>query len=162
MDNPYGVIYKLTSPSGKVYVGQTTDFAKRMYTYAYKGCRMQRYLSAAIKKYGWGSFTKEIIDSADYQEYLDFLESYYIEKLGTMDEAKGYNLKSGGANGSPSQSTRARISAALRNRPLSDSTKAKMSISRRGVPKSAAHRAGMSAGAKLREARKREAKLRRA
>ena len=54
-------VYKHTSPSGKVYIGIT----KRKPEYRWnkgKGYRKDQLLFyRAIKKYGWGNFTHEIL-----------------------------------------------------------------------------------------------------
>lgn len=55
-------IYKLISPSGKVYIGQTYSIHER-FTY-YKNLKKptsQRWLSSAILKYGFDSFIKEVL-----------------------------------------------------------------------------------------------------
>ena len=57
------IIYKLTSPNGKVYIGRTNDFNRRMIEH--KKCaltdKLPNTLYKAIRKYGWESFQKEII-----------------------------------------------------------------------------------------------------
>jgi group I intron endonuclease len=100
----YGVIYCLTSPSGKVYIGQTTNWGKRVSYYAGMHCQHQHKLYHALRKYGWPSFTAEIIDTAVDKTQLDLLEMLYINKFEAMDPTKGYNLCAGG-------STRGELSA---------------------------------------------------
>ena len=97
-----GTIYKLTSPSNKVYIGQTTNLKDR------KRCLKnpnKRYagivLMNAIKKYGIENFKYEIIiqiyDSDKYKlrDRLDELEIYYIKKYNSYK--KGYNMTVGGS-----------------------------------------------------------------
>jgi hypothetical protein len=67
---PRGIIYKITSPSGKAYVGQTVrSFEKRMQEHKSKfsGCT---YLKRAIQKYG-DEMKYEIIEEDVPQEHLD-------------------------------------------------------------------------------------------
>lgn len=63
-------IYKLTSPSGRVYVGQTNSINKRFSAYRNLGsnCEKQILLFRSLKKYGWKSFKKEIIIDGIYSE----------------------------------------------------------------------------------------------
>lgn len=94
----YGVIYLLTSPSGKYYIGQSWNIKKRWsyYKYINYGLRTQPYLFRAIKKYGPKNFKYEIIDLADNQIELDNKETEYIKIYDSLDKNKGYNLSSGG------------------------------------------------------------------
>lgn len=148
----YGVVYKLTSPSGKVYVGQTTDFDKRMAAYRGGRCRGQAYLYAAILKHGWDNFRIEVIDTAEFKEHLDFYETLWIEMLGAMDPARGYNLKSGGANGRPNAATRAKIGAGNKGKVRSAELRARLSRAHTGKKQSAetiAKRAAAITGLKI-------------
>lgn len=45
-------IYKLTSPSGKSYVGQSINIEKRLNRYRIMQCNGQPGIFRAIKKYG--------------------------------------------------------------------------------------------------------------
>ena len=97
-----GTIYKLTSPSGKIYIGQTTNLKDR------KRClyNTNKYYSGhkldnAIKKYGIENFKYEILvqiemeDKFLLREHLDVLESQYIEKYNSYNN--GYNMTLGGS-----------------------------------------------------------------
>lgn len=95
-EDVYGVVYKLTSPSGKVYIGQTTNWLKRVSYYSGCHCKNQHKLYHAIKKYGWVNFRVDLIERAYFKEELDFLEALWIEMLGAMDQSIGYNLCTGG------------------------------------------------------------------
>ena len=97
-----GTIYKLTSPSGKNYIGQTINLKDR------KRClyNPNKYYSGhkldnAIKKYGIENFKYEIVvqiiesDKFKLRERLDELEVYYIEKYDSYNN--GYNMTLGGS-----------------------------------------------------------------
>jgi hypothetical protein len=89
-----GIIYKITSPSGKVYVGQTIcSFEKRMREHKNpnSGCTA---ISNAIQKYG-NQMKYEIIEDNVPHEHLDDREIYWIKELNSMSP-DGYNLNSGG------------------------------------------------------------------
>lgn len=96
-----GIIYKYTSPSGKCYIGQTTDEQHRRSTWF---CTKHRYagpkINRARAKYGPANFIYEILHKKYYftkweATYgLDKWEIYYI---GYYDSYKnGYNSTIGG------------------------------------------------------------------
>lgn len=111
----YGpLIYKLTSPNGKSYIGQTKDcFEVRMNKHKSSskhretsGCLA---LNAAIRKYGFNTFTKEILLYCDEKD-LDMFEEKMIAAYDTISP-KGYNLLSGGnSNKTQSLETKERMS----------------------------------------------------
>lgn len=103
------VIYKFTSPSGKSYVGQTNDYARRMQQH--KSTKACRGLSNAIAKYGWDSFMVEILKDGLTLEEANHWEVFYIQHGKTISPF-GYNLNTGGANATPSDETRKKIGAA--------------------------------------------------
>ena len=89
-----GIIYKITSPSGKVYVGQTIcPFEKRMQEHrqSKSGCTA---LKRATQKYK-DQMKYEIIEENIPKEQLDEREIYWIKELNSL-APNGYNLTSGG------------------------------------------------------------------
>lgn len=88
-----GIIYKLISPSGKAYVGQTTQaLATRVGNHrCVSRCRA---IHAAIKKYGIGSFKVEVLASGVDIEDLDNVEGQLIQMHNTLNP-NGYNLVPG-------------------------------------------------------------------
>lgn len=55
-------IYKITSPSGKVYIGQTKNPETRLLAYKwFKTCNRQKLISNSIQKYGYKAHTQEIL-----------------------------------------------------------------------------------------------------
>ena len=100
-----GVIYKYTSPSGKIYIGQTINPKERYRkhiseAYNTKHLGYNTRLSKAIRKYGIEQFKYEIIvtldieDSQVLSEKLDWFEQFYIKKYNSYEN--GYNLTKGG------------------------------------------------------------------
>lgn len=60
-------IYKLTSPSGKCYIGQSTDMVQRILKYKRLQCKSQIKLYNAIQKYGFENFTIEVLYETNTQ-----------------------------------------------------------------------------------------------
>lgn len=96
-----GIIYKYTSPSGKVYIGQTTNERHRRNTWF---CQKYRYAGVAINraraKYGPENFTYEVLFKKKYNNKeeaireLNNLEIYYIRLFDSYKN--GYNNTIGG------------------------------------------------------------------
>lgn len=94
-------IYKLTSPSGKSYIGQSINIDRRMKKYRNANCKAQYGIYNAILKYGFDSFRLDIIheieDSDNVIDVLNKLEELEIRLQNTM-YPNGYNMVSGGNN----------------------------------------------------------------
>jgi hypothetical protein len=91
---PTGIIYKITSPSGKVYVGQTIrSFEKRMQEHK-RDSSCCTLIKRAIDKYG-NEMVYEIIEEDVPQEHLDDREIYWIKELNSL-APDGYNCNTGG------------------------------------------------------------------
>jgi group I intron endonuclease len=123
------VIYKLTSPSGKSYIGQTRNF--RMRCNEHKSSSRCTRLSNAIKKYGFDLFTHQILESGLSDEQANYLEEKYIKEHSTR-HPNGYNLASGGMSSRHSDESKKLISLAQKGRVKSELEKLKMSESRKG------------------------------
>ncbi len=84
------VIYKISSPKGKVYIGRTNNFNGRMIEH--KHCALTKKsknsLYKAIRKYGWDNMVKEIICEVE-TEQAQSLEEEFI--LAYDSVKKGYN-----------------------------------------------------------------------
>jgi len=98
-----GYIYKITSPSGKIYIGQTKNPGKRNRNY--KGFNSpsskivnQVKLYNSLRKYGWEKHTFEVIDECQFcginNWLLDKLEIYWINEYDSF--RNGLNMTSGG------------------------------------------------------------------
>lgn len=128
-------IYKLTSPSGKVYIGKAGNPARRWQEHA-RNARSGKasYLYEAIRKYGWEAFTKEIIDSAQSLEELNQKEVYWIAYYRSYTDAtKGYNSTPGGDGGDTwsTLSEEQKLTAIAKRPAVSEETRKKMSESRK-------------------------------
>jgi group I intron endonuclease len=71
-------IYKITSPTKRVYIGQSINIEERFITYKNLACKGQTRLYESFKKYGVESHLFEIIHLCEKDE-LNELERYYQE-----------------------------------------------------------------------------------
>jgi len=72
-------IYKITSPTGKIYIGQTIDIQRRFDEYRkMRACKTQIILYKSFIKYGVDSHKFEIITECKTEE-LNYWERYYQE-----------------------------------------------------------------------------------
>lgn len=69
-------IYKITSPSGKVYIGQSRNIRKRFSVYKRKKCENQIRIYNSIMKYGWDNHIFEVIEECEI-ELLNERERYW-------------------------------------------------------------------------------------
>jgi group I intron endonuclease len=101
-----GVIYCLTSPSGKKYIGQTRrSLEERLRDHVHsKECVA---LHHAIMKYGIETFQKEIIVVCN-NEHLDYYEKRSIDMYHAL-VPHGYNIRTGGVDGLHCEESRERM-----------------------------------------------------
>ena len=139
-------IYSITSPSGKVYIGQSTNIEKRLYYYqtCWEHIKRQRKLYSSFKKYGIENHVFEIVEECDL-EILDEREIFYIDLFEST--VKGLNIKLGGIGGKQTQETKNRIGKSnlgisrpktpeqiekLRGQTRTEETKLKMVMAKKG------------------------------
>jgi group I intron endonuclease len=85
-------IYKITSPSGKIYIGQSINIHLRWERDYYTlQCKGQPKLYNSLKKYGYEYHTFEIIEEC-LIEYLNTKERYWQDKFSVLS-GNGLNLK---------------------------------------------------------------------
>lgn len=85
-------IYKITSPVGRVYIGQSINIDKRFNQY--KGlshCKHQIRLYNSFKKYTQHSHTYEVLEECSFED-LNTCERYWQEHFQVMGK-KGLNCK---------------------------------------------------------------------
>jgi group I intron endonuclease len=82
-------IYKITSPSGKIYIGQSRNIKKRFYTYRKAGCKTQTRLHNSFAKYGVDNHILEVIELCD-KDMLNKRERYYQDLYNVIGN-KGLN-----------------------------------------------------------------------
>jgi len=107
-------IYKITSPSKKVYIGQSIDIASRWNSH--RNSNSKTKLNSSFKKHGVDKHRFEIICQCSPKE-LNNLEIYYMDLYQCFNTEYGLNLHSGG-----------------NKHIISDETRKKMSLSHFGKP----------------------------
>lgn len=127
------VIYKLTFPNGKVYIGQTINKLRlRLISHcsdAHKVNKKYTLKDRAIIKYQ--SFICEVL----YQgEELDLNEVKFIKKFNSLNKDFGYNLDSGGClNKTHSDISKQKMSESQKGRIQSEETRLKISKANIGM-----------------------------
>lgn len=94
----YFYLYSITSPTGKIYIGQTRLLEKRIYTYKTNRCTKQHILLRSLKKYGWENHRLDILEQGEMtQDQINELEIQAIAKIKAA--GKSMNICVGGATG---------------------------------------------------------------
>lgn len=137
-------IYCITTPTNKIYVGQSRNIQKRMNVYSSLTCKSQVKLLNALKKYSLKECNVDILHSlnkSDPQLLYNFFEVLFIE--GFKEEGwEMLNIRAGGSRGKNSKSTREKISKHHKENPnsgvfkkghiVSSATKKRQSMSKKG------------------------------
>lgn len=131
-------IYKITSPSNKVYIGQSWNIERRKEEHrrAYNKCRIHY----SIKKYGWLAHNFEIVHEFSdniTQEELDKFEVYYWKNIKDSGIIM-LNTREPGIGGRHSEDTKSKMKISRKNQVFTEETKRKISISKKNGDNSAA------------------------
>jgi group I intron endonuclease len=84
-------IYKITSPQGRVYVGQAVNIEKRLREYQKLKCKSQTRLYNSLVKYGTINHTFEVIEECNI-DLLNERERYWQECYDVLSR-QGLNCK---------------------------------------------------------------------
>lgn len=115
------IVYQHTSPSGKIYIGITSNVKNRWKCKGYYYCTYNSIMKRVIDKYGWDNIKHEVLHSnLAYDQAVEY-EKHYIAKY--KREGISYNITDGGQGTS--------------GRKLSAITKRKMRLSNKGVSRKA-------------------------
>ena len=100
-----GVIYKIESPTGRIYVGQTKHLKRRIACYKHNYTKNKfssghNKLYNSLRKYGFENHKFSIIETVD-DSVLYEREKYWIKELDTycFDNPKHLNMSRGGEGG---------------------------------------------------------------
>lgn len=93
------LIYKATSPSGKIYIGKTNNFSERKRLHKVNAFNQNAVdyptvFHKAIRKYGFESIKWEILEENIPEELLNIKECEWIQGFNAYK--KGYNQTLGG------------------------------------------------------------------
>jgi group I intron endonuclease len=83
-------IYKIVSPTGKIYIGQSTNIKFRLTQYKYYKCKKQIKLYNSLKKYSFKLHICEIIEQCSVEQ-LNERERYYQDSYNSVE--KGLNCR---------------------------------------------------------------------
>jgi len=136
-------IYKITSPSNKIYIGQSWYLNKRISYYKNLPFKSQRKIYNSIVKYGWEAHKFEIIHELPLdttQEVMDRYEILYwelykdcgCEMLNIREPGKGRG------NGKFSEETKLLMRKNNLGKKVSIETRLKLSESAKGRPRTEA------------------------
>lgn len=143
-------IYKITNPNGKIYIGQTIDYKRRLRYYKLLKCKEQPRVYNSLVKYGienhkfklikecakeeltqWERHFQELYDSVGKNGLNCILVATNEFSGGHSEESKKkISEKLKGRTFSPEH--RAKIAEANRNRVISDETRYKLGNGNRG------------------------------
>lgn len=135
-------IYKITSPTNKIYIGQSVNIQMRFYRYRKLQCKGQIKLYRSLLKHGHNSHKFEIIEEC-FESELHDKEIFYISLFNSTHFKTGLNCKEGGVNGRFTEETKKKMSESAKKRPpsakgikWSDESKSKLSKSKKGMTSS--------------------------
>lgn len=78
-------IYKILSPTGKIYIGQSINIDKRKKWYENMYCVLQPKIYKSINKHGWDKHQHEIIEECNLEQLNErevYWKQYYIDQHG--------------------------------------------------------------------------------
>lgn len=102
-------VYKHTTPSGKVYIGMTSNEPEKRWKNG-KGYKLCTAFNRAIEKYGWENISHEVVCSGLTKDQAEWKEKELIRLYESSNPENGYNLTSGGESYSPNDEWRCRAS----------------------------------------------------
>ena len=128
-----GIIYMITNPTGRIYIGSTINFKGRLAYYKCNKAKTQTKLYNSFKKYGFDTHKIEIIWSGNVDEMLKYETLIGLE----FDVLSQANLncklpKYGEQFSFISEETRQKMSSWQIGRKMSDEAKKKMSLAKIG------------------------------
>lgn len=131
-------IYKIESPSGKVYIGQSWNIKRRWNDHKATKSYKHKKLNASFLKYGVQNHSFDILHTLpidisqfilnDYEQiYIDAFRSCNIELLNLKEGGNGY--------GKHSEETKAIIKEKRKYQKITDEQRKKMSLFFKNIPR---------------------------
>lgn len=142
------VIYKITNPNGKVYIGQSWNYTKRVEVYRNCRCSTQQSIFNSIRKYGWNTHTIEIVCTLPEdvsQNILNIYETLYHQQYVDCG-VKTMNIRGTGSKGKPHPDSIKKMINSKKGRKLTEEHKRKISEAGKGriVSKETRDKIGLS------------------
>lgn len=126
-------IYKITSPSGKIYIGQSINVEKRWGKYQkyLESIKNQTKLYNSLKKYGPENHTFEVIEECSENILLE--KETYWKIFYKVLEIPSLCCRIDGKGGRNSKETNKKIGDSHRGKKYSDESKLKISNAKKGI-----------------------------
>lgn len=138
-------IYKITSPTGKIYIGQSSDVERRISAYKrMSNCNQQPKLYNSLKKHGARNHLYEAIEECDINNCTE-RERYYQELYNSVKE--GLNcvyVDNSNSKTSICDETRQKMSKSRKGVKFTNQHKERISKALKGKVRSIEHRLNLS------------------
>ena len=128
-------IYKITSPTGKIYIGQSWDIQKRKSGYKNLKCSGQKKLYHSLSYHGWDKHTFEVIHELPSDISQMTLDSYEVLYWNCYIDCNidMLNLKEPGYGGRHLEESKKIMRNKALGRKHSEKTRLKMRINKTGL-----------------------------
>jgi group I intron endonuclease len=123
-------IYKITSPTNKIYIGQSINIGDRFRKYKNLNCNRQTIIYNSLKKYGWKQHVFEIIEECPVEKLLE--RETYWKKYYKVLEVPSLCCRIDGKGGYMNEETKTKIGLKHKGKIMSDEAKAKISAALKG------------------------------
>lgn len=140
-------IYKIINPKGKVYIGQTIDYDRRLRHYRLLKCKQQPKLYASFVEYGYSSHKVSFIKECEVAELTKW-ERHFQEMYKSVGP-NGLNcilVKDEHFTGGHSQESKKKISDSLKGRNFTNEHKENISKGNRNRIITEEHRINLGNG----------------
>jgi group I intron endonuclease len=77
-------VYKLISPTGKIYIGQSSNIHRRMIEHKYRSKNKNLKLYSSIRKHGFDNHLLEVLFLSEDSYEKNRMESFYIKYYDSM------------------------------------------------------------------------------
>lgn len=125
-------IYKITSPTNKIYVGQSIDIEKRFKQYKRLDCKKQPKLYNSFLKHGVENHIFEILEECSLDK-LNVREVFWKQKYNTISEGLNCELFDIG-QGPRSSQVKDKISKSMTGKTKTEEHCKNLSLAKTGIP----------------------------
>jgi len=125
-------IYKITSPTNKIYVGQSIDIEKRFKQYRRLDCKKQPKLYNSFTKHGVENHIFEILEECSLDK-LNSKEVFWKQKYNTISEGLNCELFDIG-QGPRSNQVKDKISKSMTGKTKTEEHCRNLSLAKTGTP----------------------------